>query len=1202
LKDWKTIVEKGSRFHRLCGSSVEGGRFSEQNFPVLIYAQQQILNHQERLVQAAEQELSAFIAAFQEQEAKKKKKKSRLVVEEVLSPEEVAFRSSKQVLEHRIQELVAERDVEREKLLDISEIHDGLTKAINKSHQALNTCHELVEKFRRLYHGGNAQQWQQERAALGHQVVAAYSRCVALSLQKRQKRIVCQALQEAGDFHFACGDLKAATKSWLESLDNAFNTLNVGKSWQEVLAPADQFLEGVSNKETIAGDELWIGLQSCGALSKLIMYASSVKVHDAIDYALMAAAIFTRFYACSLPHPTKSFLFGSYRILGQFWPGRKLLTDPDRVSPLSLAVMLVLVPEVLLQYDHQYASTAMPVIAGYEYVAEFCLEDANHVANARRFRVEALGQCGRFQEAFQVLLSLLRGGATPRSSTGGPESDSVVFHDGKSLTDENNRAAVSWLVTFNAEQTRAELRKRYPEALVEQILVSVLHLAVALARHESRFDRDTAIVRSVAKKLAQALLSLVKPSETENSVDGDTLSRRQSISWEELQVRRLRAGIHLQLSHLAFFEGDWNASKTSITNAIAEYDAIPLGADQPLRLELDQKLKFSLLFSRGTFLAKCRSQAIACCLAQTHYRSALETAQLAIAESKATGEEHLRQQLELQRLLAGVFLGEREKTERELLALREDALTAHTSGSLTFIHTVQALSSLLRSKAFLSSDTVALSAVYARLKEAEEMLSTVLERDGWMGVGSARPSEVPQLSKRLSLYRPAVPDFVLVHTALAQVLLECPLVESESVNTRQEKARESVEKGLRALQHTTQPMSATKARLLLLKGVLLSKFISTSSTPDEQKTMQHFEECVELFTECIRSSIEGGYDRQLVRLALIELVDLFGRKLIPEKGDAHVQAAFHYLNLALEVQKHEAVLFDTLELQGGTVTSVDKLPPSVCASIVNAQSEEKEDVSGPPPATCRAPDVTAIVNYFLRLLRMQHILPVCTEALQATCALLHSFLVQHHSAYARVACLTDLPPVPSTDPEIRAGLVCALWGLNLAPALSTESGQSTQNDKLTLYFTLGTTKVSIAEDSPAAGNPAAIARMEKFASSPLLSKRCNLDRNSVQHLKSTVSSLRAQMADEDSLLVERNAFPDKLHLALCAVQHLFGRVLSEGSHGNDGAESLVDAFGNAVSIECTLETVQRVEDLFSINKGVNVADNGLCYFLRDLLD
>ncbi|KAF4323418.1 hypothetical protein JM18_002598 [Phytophthora kernoviae] len=93
----------------------------------------------EKTAASSEEELNVFVKGFQEQEAKKKKKKSRLVVEEVLSPEEVEFRANKQEMERRIRDLATVRKQEQAKLTKLSQVYDGLLKSINKSHQALNT-------------------------------------------------------------------------------------------------------------------------------------------------------------------------------------------------------------------------------------------------------------------------------------------------------------------------------------------------------------------------------------------------------------------------------------------------------------------------------------------------------------------------------------------------------------------------------------------------------------------------------------------------------------------------------------------------------------------------------------------------------------------------------------------------------------------------------------------------------------------------------------------------------------------------------------------------------------------------------------------------------------------------------------------------------------------------------------------------------
>ncbi|CEG45611.1 Protein of unknown function DUF4486 [Plasmopara halstedii] len=1220
-KDWKAIVEIGGRYQLLSSHSIDGSLFSQQNFLVMIFAQKQVMYQHEALLAAAKEEVKALITLNQGQEVIAKES---ILVEGEDAHQAQAFQAIQREKEQQIQQLTVERDLELKKLTHMNELNDRFTKIINKGQQMLHTCHQMIEQYSRLEHRNDPPN-QKELAALRHQIIGLFKRCVASARQKRQKQLICQALQEMGDFYLASGDLKAANKCWLESLDNAFGTLNVCASWRDILISAvDSFTNrNDANKDQFAGNDLWVGIQSCCVLSKLIMHSTGTDMHESINYALMAAAIFTRCYGCPMPLQEKCSLYGSCRMHGFQWPGWKIFSDQDGVSSFSLTIMLMLVPEVLLLYKQQYASTAMPVIKGYEYVAQNCLCDVNHVANARRLQIEALIHCGRFQEAWRFLMELLQGGTTVLENINSSELNTITFHDEKLLVDDRNRAAINWLSTLKVEVIQTELRKHYPMTLVVHILALILHLATAMAKHESRYDRGAAIICSAAKNMAHTLLSLLRPidvtasqvTESEpnkkGSEDTSSYPLQQSLSWENVQLYRIRADVLLQLSRLSFYEGDWIASKASSMDAIEEFDAISRNHNQPMHLELDQILKFSLLVPRGSFVAECQSQIASCCLAQADYRTAHEVAQIAIEETKKSGEVHVRQQLELQRLQAAVFLGNREQTEQALIALKHDALATHTTTSLTYTRTLLTLSSLLRSKALISGNPSNLKAVDECLSEAEVLLNVLLKHDGWTGVNV---SSLQQNEERLNLYRPAVPDLVQVNAELTQVLLEYPLnPEFESVHTRQKRALRLVEAGLRSLEHTTQRMLATKARLLLFKGILISKLLFSTTTEFaeskprcvDKNIAQRFDECVEAFLSCIKSSIEDGYDRRLVQLALIQLVDIFSRKLVPGDEDTHVQAAFHYLKVAVVVQKHEFVLFNTLELQSGAITSVNNLPASVRAAI-NAQFDATEN-SCSARLDENASDTSHIVNYFVRLLRMQRILPIATTELQDTAAFLHRFLMQNHSEYTRVACLANLPPVSSTDPEICTGLVCCIWGHELAPAIATPSTNTTE---LTLYFALGTTSISISDKQSDVDNEAAVARMKRFGSS-LLSKRCNLDRQSVKHVKAALSNLRTQMEDLDSLLIDRTSFQHLFHSILCKIQQLFrGAGYSPNLSLQGRAETMVEAsactqrdgFGDKISIECTLETVRRFEDMFSINKGANFVDNDLCFFSRDLLD
>lgn len=1268
---WETIVRIGRKFHLLMGNDERGGRFSERNFSLLIFAQRQLVDTANTILTGAERELATFVRDFTESEAKKKKKKSRLVVEEVLTPEELDFRAKRAVMEDAIHLLTKTRNRQRDEMQQLAATHESLTKSMNKCVQALDAIHELVETYHRADGGG-----QQQQLALKNQIVSAYNHCILLSHQKRQQRLVCQAYQEMGDFYLACtegGNTKLAVKNWHECLDNALGALNVVQSWREVLARSSKLPNGVSGAEQIQGDGLWITLISCNTLSKLVMHATSTNCFQAVEYSLMAAKIFTRLFASSLPHPTRDFLYGSYELGNDFWPGRDLV-DPERVSSFPLALFFIIVPEVLLRYE-SYAETAMPVIAGYEYIARYYLERKNHVANARRLRVEALSQCGRISEAITTFVALFDGvEAASLREIVKPNSilTPVTYHDSKPLRDDANAAALAWFTALDVPNMHAELTRTITsEPLVLEILVTILRLIVRLSRHESNLADGSSPIRSVAEKIAYGLLQLLDQSQAAVVLETDDSQAKVTVpTWENVHSASVRGEVLLQQSYLAYYDGQWSLARDLSGNAMEAcmdtHQPSSSSFNRVVFLDLKQELKFCLFRRPSTSIAKCRLQSMRCDLAQGRFHAVLGQAEVALHECRETGEDHLSEQIQVLCVQALVFLGKRDAAESDLEKLRATAISRFTNCNLTFVHSLLMASTVLRAKVLLTRKAELLGAVKDRLIEAERILDGILERSGWIGVDSTVDQ---QSERRINLYNPGIPIFILVKTALAQTLVECAIdIGSETSAQRQTRVLRLIERGLRATLHTTRRVGSAKALLLLLKGAVLKKILTNQHSQSQQlqhkeeathKHAKHdvtphaspelmaddqvvhlFTEAVTSLTECIETSIHsGGYDRRLVRMALIELVYLYGQKLIHGNEDKHVQAAYHYLSLAVQVQSHEFVLFETLELQSGTITSLDKLPPFILSAINDGQAAPppaSTDKKGEPPAATTAkkagsaavgtgggdhggrpppPDAVRLINYYLRLQREQHVLPACTAIQQETVQWLHTFLLQNHSSYAKSCCLTELPKVRTEDPEIKASLVCAQWGKDLTPAIHTfeSSGGSLEHGngsaaRLTLYFTLGTTRIDILCNEELVA--AATSRMEDFLRGPLLSKRPGLDERQINTIRTQLSHLRARMEDDESLVIDRTAFESELLMILHSIQHAFRhhsgstRAPDSSQSGHDHASSsaIVDVFGNPISLPCTLETVRSLEDLFTVQKGLSLCENVLCYFLRDLLE
>lgn len=1258
-RDWQRIVQTGERYHVVCGSTRDGTRFAELNFPILIHAQQQILKSQDELVTAAQAERQAFTTAFQEQEAKKKKKKSRLVVEEVATPEEVEFRARDVELQQNIQTLTASRDHERSELDHLTRIFDGLQKNRNKCQQALDTCHELVRDYRRRQSRDDqgATSRREELNALRKQVVAAFARCIASCRQKKQKRLACQALQELGDFHLACGQRGDAVRSWHEALDNAFSTLDITTMWRQAVSDSDNdSVNGDVDAGKIAGEELWVAMLSCSSLSKLILHSCAVTGHEAVEFALMAAAVLTRLYACALPHPAKRFLYGSYQVLGQLWPGRELLLDCESVSPFAVALMLVVIQDALLQYEGNHAVASMPVIAVYECIASRSLEDLNHIGNAVRHRIAALTFAGRYQEAFVQLDRMMQ----PQSGTEFTSSI-PVFLDNKGLQSQENLAAMTWISTLDVTKLAADLTSvGYHAALTRYMLLTVLRLAVALAILPSHPDDQAATLRTAVQTMAKSVFESLSTDNDASAPEAKSDEQQQQDSqpvttdgWDELEIRQLRCNVILQQSDLYFSSGRWNTAIEVCEQATHEFDAVDTHLVENSKAmfgmsSVDQQLKYSLVNQRSTLLAKCRRRIVACHVARGDLHAAVSAAEFGICEARGAGEEILCSELELQRLQALACLGKRDEAESGLTALERNMVSHHAaSRSHVYIRVMHTLGSLMRSKAAFKSDASHLEVAYRHLSAAKCEVDELLRAEGWIGVGIDHDEGKENREKRIKLYHPALPTFVEVSADLARAMVEYPADGSSgdgsefATGNRGHQALNLIRDALRALAHTTARMSSVRARLLLLQGAILKKKLvaAGASSLSSQEVEEHFVECVDSLEHSIRVSIvDGGHDRSLIRSALIELVDLYTTALLPERKDEHVQAAFHFLSLAVRVFQQESVLFDSVELQAGAqMTLPTTFPAHITEAITSGKKDDDPKVVVPPrpnptpadtkkaAASASAPAVPGtpvsagnIINFFIRTLREQRLLPMANTLLQDTTQRLHSFLLQNHATYAKACCLVDLPAVPSLAPEILPGSVCAHWGRDITPGIcgqpdSTEA--TTRSQHVTLFFILGTAKVDTITEPPVSarenGQETVTERMERFLSTPLLSKRAGLSRIAIHEVRLQLSQLRVDMEDEQSLVIDKTAFGSRLVDVMLQAQSILRKTSSSATNVSNANEeqlaqsntsSVCDMFGNRIAITPTLELVKALECLFTITKAISIADNTLCYFLRDLLD
>lgn len=1240
-QSWERIVRMGKRYYSSCGSTREGSRFAELNFPLLVHAQNQILKRHNEELARVQAEHKAFVQAFQEQTTKRKKKKSRLVVEEVATPEELAFRARDSEIQGSIQALSQTRDHESAEFEKLKKLQSGIEKARNKCQQTLDNTHDLVSDYRRRIatDTSNLKSDKQDLTVLRRQIATAFTRSVVSCRQKRQKRLTCQALEELGDFYFSLGDVPNATKCWHETLDNAYSTLRALTAWRTIMTTDcddKKAINGDNNAVHIEGEELWVALQSFSVLGKLQLHYGSQSGSKALECSLMAATAFTRLYSCALPHPSKSYLYGSYCVRGEFWPGRDILVGSESISLFTITLGLMHTIESLLQYEEEHAVTAMPVIAGYEYVASFYLGDRQQVVNAQRLRVTALAYSGRYREAFRLLQHILGAAQTPD------------FHDNKGLQDASNVAAITWLSSLELPKLAMGLEELhlYSASLVRCVLLTVLRLTVKLVVLCGHAEAQAQVWRTCAQNMAKQMLDILSPegrAQPATTSEGESINPpetiRQQDPWETIEDCQMRCFVYLLQSSISISNGQWEAALGFCKHGQTDLATLQtvLNENHVLgSLMVGHQLKFSPCNQHATLMAKFRLQEVVCYSYRGNIHAAVTAADIGIRECQQVEEKFLSSCLQLSRAHALAQLGQQD-TVIPVLEEIERSLVDINSAERSILHVrvLGTLSAMLCAQATFSGSTQLLQQSSCHLTAAKLEIDNVLRAEGWVGISKPNPSlaEISHRSKFLNLHHSALPLFIATSLDLAQTLANCPGTPIPELAFVAARVLDLVQVVLVVLGEGSHPrrMSAIKAQSLLLKGAILrKKLIAMIKVSDFQENgaKKLFEECADALKLSIQISIsEGGHDRTLIRKALTELVELYMIGCFPSEKDEHVNAAFHFLGLADRVYQQEGLLFDSVELQHSsdplnmTTLPADQQLPGYLADAIIAMNESggqayhtelhkvvpdaSKKISNTAANAGRSQlDSALVINFFVRTWRELQMLPAGKEHLHDTALRLHYFLVHTHAKYSKLCCLGELPAVPSFSPEIAPGLVCALWSRDFTPGVSSDDNAlQSEQSSISLLFTLGTTKIDMSEIAGSADRGTAFNRMERFVTMPLLSKRAGLSAAAICEARAELCQLRVDIEDESSLVIDKARFSPRLHTILQHVQSVFRKSNKLWTQPeNQLTDTVCDMFGNPIPFVCTLDTVKVFENLFTVTKAVSIADNNICYYLRDLLD
>ena len=244
------------------------------------------------------------MAKFEDQKKKNKKRKARLLFEQgmfpksryvaktkgrdvALSEEERVFNEKKAEMEAILDELQAVDDSLRERYERLANYYDEICRSKYTCLDSLNKCEDRVDQFKR-------ETSDTARLNLKDGIVHAYSPTVLACREKRDMLLVCQALEELGDFHYACGDTKSASRSWNDGIDAIFGALNACDIWRDLLE---------ENPNPTESFGLWSVLIGASILGKLARLTTSTALHSRLEKCRFASRLVFSIFSNSVVHP-----------------------------------------------------------------------------------------------------------------------------------------------------------------------------------------------------------------------------------------------------------------------------------------------------------------------------------------------------------------------------------------------------------------------------------------------------------------------------------------------------------------------------------------------------------------------------------------------------------------------------------------------------------------------------------------------------------------------------------------------------------------------------------------------------------------------------------------------------------------------------------------------------------------------------------
>jgi hypothetical protein len=373
------------------------------------------------------------------------------------------------------------------------------------------------------------------------QVLSKFTSTIQLLRDKRETLLMCQALNELGDFHWAAGRGEEAAVAWADGVDGAFGVFGSIKEWRDVLG-------GQDGAESVDADLLKrYGIFECLlAITMLAKLAKYIHTHDVllrVECCRFAARVVYIMFSSDVSHPHKLREFSRYR-LRQLWEGVDVFSVPTICASTVFMEALETISTELETAG--VLLPILPVLCLYQHVATDALGNLVHSLRCGIIRTRVLTAAGYLKEASQTLNDIATGAELPGVEALERCEGIALLHSELPPQSDDNTAAIDSACSAVLPQLTPTLLSDSDRDYIEcglTVAQELLRLRLATSTPEDQEQAREQLLSAAEAKVKELRDSRTGTTSEEEGADG-TVAFSPLDTWTRCEAELALATIY----------------------------------------------------------------------------------------------------------------------------------------------------------------------------------------------------------------------------------------------------------------------------------------------------------------------------------------------------------------------------------------------------------------------------------------------------------------------------------------------------------------------------------------------------------------------------------------------------------------------------------------------------------------------------------